>query len=391
MIPLSKKKIVLLGMYSKMPVAGVAWLVAQYMVGFRRLGYDAYYVEAHARTPSMFMKSEEDDASAQAAALIESVMRRFDMNDRWAFHALHDDGRCFGLSENQLKQLYQSADLIINLHGGTVPQPEHSATEKLIYLETDPVELEVELYNKDESAIEFISPHTAFFTWGLNYGNPDCKVPVPENLKFKPSPPPVIVDFWKPLSNGAGQTFTTIGNWRQTWNKVNFQGEVYHWSKHYEFLKFIDLPARTNQAFELALSSYDEDDKTMLEGKGWKVRHAMEFSVDMDSYRRYIIESHGEFTVAKDQNVRLRSGWFSERSATYLAAGRPVITQDTGFSNYLPTGDGLFSFSTIAEIEQAIDSINSNYEHHCRAAYEIARDYFNYDVVLKHLLTSLGL
>lgn len=382
------KKIVLLGIMTKIPVAGVAWLVAQYMVGFKRLGFDPYYVEAHARTPSMFMDTEHDDGSGRAAAFIDSVMRRFDFGDRWAFHALHDDGRCYGMSEAALRQLYETADLLINLHGGTVPLPEHGASGRLVYLETDPVELEIELHDNYQPARDFVAPHKAFFTWGLNYGNADCKVPVPDGMTFVPSPPPVVLDFWQPFANGAGKSFTTIGNWKQDWRHVVFNGETYHWSKHHEFLKFIDLPGRTEQELELelALSSYEDEDKRMLEAKGWRVKHALDFSRDMDGYRDYIVKSRGEFTVAKDQNIRLRSGWFSERSATYLAAGRPVITQDTGFGSYLPTGEGLFAFSTIDEAEAALDAVNTDFDRHSKRAVEIAREYLNYDVVLSRLL-----
>ena len=386
-----KKKIVLLGMMSKIPVAGNIWLVIQYLVGFRRLGYDVYYVEAHARTPSMFMETEDDDSSAQAASLIASVMDRFDFGDKWAFHALHDDGRCYGMSESQLKQLYQSADLIINLHGSTVPAPEHTATNRLIYLETDPVELEIELFNQDQKAIDFLAPHSAFFTWGLNFGNTDCEVPIPDGLEFHLSPPPVVLDFWRPHANGAGPAFTTVGNWRQTWNTVRFRNDTYHWSKHFEFLKFIDLPARSGQQFELALSSIDDREKSILEEKGWKVRDGLSLSIDLDEYRKYITGSRSEFTVAKDQNIRLRSGWFSERSATYLASGRPVVMQDTGFGSYLPTGEGLFSFSTMEEAEDAVEKINSDYERHSRAAYEIAREYLSYEVVLKQVVDTVGI
>jgi hypothetical protein len=216
-------------------------------------------------------------------------------------------------------------------------------------------------------------------------------VPVSERFNFRPTRQPVVLDFWQPYSNGTGHTFTTIGNWEQPWREISFQGEVYHWSKHFEFLKFLDLPSRTNQAFELALSSCDEADQRTLESKGWKVRPALGFSTDLEAYRQYIVESRGEFTVAKDQNVRLRSGWFSDRSATYLAAGRPVITQETGFSNILPTGQGLFAFSTMEEIVQALESINSDYEHHRRAASAIAQEYFNYEVVLTRLLAEIGL
>jgi hypothetical protein len=387
---LGKKKIVILGMMTKIPVAGNIWVVAHYLVGLRRLGYEPYYVEAHARTPSMLMESDEDDSSAKAAAFLDRVMRRFDLAENWAFHALHDDGRCYGLSETQLRELYQSAELIVNLHAGTVPLPEHYATDRMVCLETDPVELEIGLYHQDAETVEFLRPHRAFFTWGLNYDHPDCRLPRDERFVFRPSPPPVICDWWRNGSACGGEALTTIGNWRQEWRDMTFKGEVYHWSKHFEYLKFLDLPRRTAQPFELALSSYTEQDKRMLEERGWKVRHAMAFSAELDPYREYIQNSRGEFTVAKDQNIRLRSGWFSERSVQYLAAGRPVITQDTGFGNFLPTGRGLFGFSTMEEVLAAVDAINSDYEGHCRAAAEIAREYFNYDVVLKKLLDQAG-
>jgi hypothetical protein len=387
---LPKKKIVLLGMMSKIPVAGAVWGTVQYLVGFRRLGYDVYYVEAHARTPSMLMEHKDDDGTAKAAAFIDTVMRRFDLGDKWAYHALHDDGGCHGMSKGQLKELYRSAALLINHHGGTEPLPEHSATGRLIYLETDPVELEIELYNNDPKAIAFLEPHAAFFTWGLNYGHPDCKVPLPERFQLRRTFPPVVPDLWQPQANGHAENFTTIGNWKQG-GQVNYQGEVYTWSKHFEFLKFLEVPGRTGQAFELALSSFEEADRQLLESKGWKVRCARDLSADLDGYRQYISGSRGEFTVAKDQNVRLHSGWFSERSAQYLAAGRPVITQETGFSNVLPTGQGLFAFSTMEEIEEAVSRINADHPRHSQAALALAREYFSYDVVLRKMLMEVGL
>jgi hypothetical protein len=385
-----KKKIVFLGMMTKIPVAGAVWGTMQYLVGFQRLGYDVYYVEAHARTPSMLMERDDDDSSEKAAAFIDGVMRYFDLRDKWAFHALHDDGRCYGMTELQLNELYRSAALLINYHGGTVPLPEHSATGRLIYMGTDPVEVEIELFKNWQITIDFMAQHSAFFTWGLNYGNPDCRLPVSPRFQFKHSPPPVVCDLWRSPGDRAGDAFTTIGNWRQDQREIKFQGETYTWSKHHEFLKFIDLPQRTNQVFELGLSSYGEADKRLLENRGWRVRHALDFSIDLDSYRQYIVQSRGEFTVAKDQNIRLRSGWFSERSAQYLATGRPVITQETGFTNALPTGRGLFGFSTMDDILAAIESVNSDYEGHCEAAAGVAREYFSYDVVLPRLLGEVG-
>lgn len=386
-----KKKIVLLGMMTKIPVAGAVWGTIHYLVGLRRLGYEPYYVEAHARTPSMFMETEEDDGTGKACAFIDAVMRRFDFAHNWAYHALHEeDSRCYGMSDSQLAELYRSAALIINYHGGTVPLPEHSATGRLVYLETDPVELEIELYHNQQATIEFLEPHCAFFTWGLNYGQPDCKVPLPERFPFRTSPPAVVPDLWQGESANGRPLLTTIGNWKQPWREVKFQGDVYTWSKHHEFMKFLDLPAHTSQPLELALSSYEESDRALLEGKGWRVRPALGFTRDLDCYRQYILNSRGEFTVAKDQNVRLRSGWFSERSAQYLAAGRPVITQETGFSNVLPTGSGLFGFSCMEDILAAIECINGRYDSHCRSAAALAREYFSYDIVLGRMLGDLG-
>src|SRR5436309_7407756 len=150
----SHRKIVLLGMMTRIPVAGVVWQTAHYLVGLERLGFEPYYVETHARTPSMLMEREEDDSSAKAAAFIERVMRRFGMRDRWAFYALHDDDRCFGMSTPQLKSLYDSALALINLHGGTEPfLPELRHSERLVYLETDPVQLQVELHQDLQQTI----------------------------------------------------------------------------------------------------------------------------------------------------------------------------------------------------------------------------------------------
>jgi hypothetical protein len=387
---LGKKKIVLLGMMTRMPVAGAVWGTMHYLVGFQRLGYDIYYVEQHAKTPYMLMEDENDDSSAKAAAFLDRLMRRFDLGGKWAFHALHDDGRYYGMTEGELRQLYGSAALIINHHGATVPLPEHYATKRLIYLETDPVELQIGLYEQNPAAIEFLEPHIAFFSWGLNYNQPDCLVPQLDRFPFKTTPPAVVQPLWNSYRGPVGDVFTTVGNWEQPGHEVRFKGEVYEWSKHYEFMKIIDLPSRTSQPFELALASYDADVQALLEGHGWRVRDALAFSRDLDPYRRYIAGSRGEFTVAKDQNVRLRSGWFSERSAQYLAAGRPVITQETGFSNVLPTGKGLFGFSGTEEILAAVDSINSDYAGHSKAAAEVARAYFNYDVVLPRILAEVG-
>jgi GT2 family glycosyltransferase len=391
--PTSKRrpKIVLLGMMTKMPVAGVVWQNLHYLLGFERLGYEAYYVETHARTPSMLMSHEDDDGSALAAEFIAAIMRRFGLADRWAFKALHDDGRCFGMSEVQLERLYGSAELLVNLHGGTMPLPELSAGGRLVYLETDPVQLQLELKHGVQETVDFLEPHSAFFTFAENWGNPDCGLPEHDRFRFVPTRQPVVVDFWPDRSPQPADVFTTIGNWRQDWRDVTYKGERYTWSKHLEFLKYLELPELTGEAFELALSSADAGERKMLAERGWRVRDGLEVSRGIDTYRDYIGASRGEFTVAKDQNVRLRTGWFSDRSATYLASGRPVVTQDTGFGSVLPTGEGLFGFDSLEAAVEAVREIDADYARHASAAREIAREHFSHEIVLGAMLDELGM
>src|SRR5262249_20491956 len=221
-------------------------------------------------------------------------------------------------------------------------------------------------------------------------GHPDCGVPPCDPFEFIPTRQPIVPELWESFRRPPADTFTTIGNWRQSWRPVTLNGEVYRWSKHLEFLKFIDLPLRSGRLFELALSSFDDEDLRVLTANGWKVRESLHFTRDLDAYREFIGQSRGEFTVAKDQNVRLRSGWFSDRSASYLACGRPVVTQETGFSNILPTGEGLFAFSTPDEIDEALDRIDRDYARHSAAASRIARECFDYRVVLSAMLERLG-
>ncbi len=385
--------IVVLGMMSKHPVAGVMWQTLHYLLGFERLGYRAYYVESGAHQPSSMLPGAElhGDRSEAAADFLASVLQPWGFGDRWAFHALHSDQRCYGLSETSLRTLYAEACLIVNLHGATLPLPEHAATGRLVYLETDPCALQLELAEGLQRTIDFLAPHVAFFTFGENYGQPACRLPVSPRFHFVPTRQPVVLDLWKSLVDLPSQSFTTIGNWRQEWRDVAFGGDVYYWSKHLEFEKVLDLPRLSGQSFELALSHVSATDRQLLEDHGWCVSDALALSADPNVYREYLQHSLGEFTVAKDQNVRLQSGWFSDRAATYLAAGRPVVNQDTGFDNILPTGEGLFSFRTCDEAAIAVQAIAAEPLRHARAARAIAEEYFRAEVVLGRLLEAVGL
>jgi GT2 family glycosyltransferase len=373
-----------------MPVAGPVWQTLHYLLGLELLGFEAYYVEAHACAPTMLMRHPDDTGSASAAAFIAAIMHRFGFDGRWAYHALHHDGRCYGMSHRELLHVYASAACLFNLHGGTEPLDEHRATGRLVYIETDPVRLQVELAQMHQPAIDMLEAHCAYFSYAENWGRPGCSLPSQQQFDFLPTRQPVIVDLWAAPHMRPGPMFTTIANWDQRTRDITIDGKVLSWSKRQEFLKFVDLPQRSQRRFELALSKADAD-RDALEAHGWAVRPADDVSTSIDRYRGYIRGSRGEFTVAKEQNVAFRSGWFSDRSATYLAAHRPVVTQDTGLEGILPVGEGLFTFSTYEEILAALQVIDTDYSRQCRAAGQIARAYFDYNEVLTSLLDRVGL
>jgi GT2 family glycosyltransferase len=385
-----QRAVVVLGMVTQMPVAGVVWQTLHYLIGLESLGFRAYYVEAHGRTPSMLMTSERDNSSARAASFLAAVMRRFGFGGRWAFRALHADGRCYGMSESELDRVCRSAELVLDLHGGTMPRPELTASDRLVYIETDPVQPEVELSYGLASTIEFLEQHCAHFTFAENYGQQSCRLPVSDRFDFQPTRQPVACDLWATDRSPRSARFTTIGNWRQQWRDVWLDGETYGWSKHQQFANVLTLPALVGRRFELALASCGAEEQHALREHGWTVIPALSFSTDLERYREYVRSSYGEFTAAKEQNVRLRTGWFSDRSATYLAAGRPVITENTGFGEVLPAGQGLFAFSSVEEAADAVRRIDLEPELHRRAAGDIAREFFSADVVLTDMLDRLG-
>jgi hypothetical protein len=339
-------------------------------------------------------------------------MASFGFSDRWAYRSVTDSGRSFGLSDSQVGRLFKQADILVNVTASTVLRDEHLRVPIRIYLETDPVLPQIEIAKGNSFYIELLGAHTHHFSYGENLGAPDCAVPV-ERFHYFSTRQPIVLDWWSGSTNAIGDganrlphpRFTTIANWRQSGKDIDWNGEHYTWSKHHEFLKFIELPRRTVQPLELALALKtgtptqdrswtglnDEEAEaiSLLKAHGWRVINAMSFSTDIFAYRDYMLGSRGEFTVAKDQNVRLRSSWFSDRSACYLAAGRPVITQDTGFGKFIPAGEGVFSFTTMENIVAALDAINSDYEKHSRAARAIAEEYFRAETVLAKLLNDL--
>jgi hypothetical protein len=216
-----------------------------------------------------------------------------------------------------------------------------------------------------------------------------------ERFDYMPTRQPVVLDWWPPSPEfpqppPGEPRFTTVANWEQTHRDVEWDGETYTWSKSVEFLKLLDVPRRAGVTFAPALVLDDPATLAELERSGWSVVPIGPLYRDLDRYREFISESTAEFTAAKDQNVRLRTGWFSDRSATYLAAGRPVVVQDTGFDVVLPTGEGLLAFRTADEAIAAIGEVTSDYARHSRAAREVAEAYFDAETVLARLLEEAG-
>jgi hypothetical protein len=386
-----KLRLVVLGMMGRCPFGGQSWLYLNWLRGLHKLGHEVWYVEDDTVWPYDPERNSVTDDCSYAVRHIAGCMKRAGMPDTWAFRPAYRTGECHGISGSELNDLYRTCDALLNVVGATDLREEHLAARFRVYVECDPVIAELQLAKSDPHTVVALANHHAIVTYGENFGAPDCGVPV-NGHRYGKTRQPVDLDFWPMKYEPEARFFTTIGNYRQDGNDVEYKGEIYHWSKHHEWEKFIDLPRHTSQPLELAMKVEDPADRLRLESYGWKVVPPFEMSLDIfGEYQAYFRRSRAEFTVAKDMNVRLRSGWFSERDACYLACGKPVVAQDTGFGNILPTGEGLFSFTTTEEGLAAIDRINGDYRRHCLAARAIAEEYFEAGKVAARLLTYLGM
>lgn len=387
--PRGKGKIIVFGIVFWYPLAGVTYQFLHYLMGLRRLGYDPYYVEDSQRWIYDPQINDMNPDASRNIDMIAPIFAAHGFADRWAYRERYDGGRCYGMSESKLENLYREADAFLNVTGAQEIREEHLRCPCRIYVESDPFAAQVKLAQGDEKTQQLIRAHNVHFSFGENIGAPDCKVPV-GGYRWLPTRQPVALELWErdPLPD-CGK-YRTITTWANKGNDIDHEGEQYYWTKDREFMKVIDLPEQSGLEFELALGA-DEDVLRLLEHHRWKHVNSVQISRDCDRYRQYIQESRAEFTVARDQYVRPRTGWFSDRSACYLAGGRPVITQETAFSKFLPTGKGLFGFETTDDILTAIEIIERDYEGSCRAAREIAAEYFSAEKVIDSLMTRAGL
>lgn len=389
----SRLRIVVLGIMGRCPFGGVTWQYLNWLRALSRLGHEVWYVEDDLVWPYDPEQECVTDDCQYAVRLVSTSLDRIGLSGHWAYRLADRGDACWGVSESRLRELYASCDALLNIVGATDLREEHLAAPMRIYVQTDPVSSELRLANGDAHTREAFENHHVIATYGENYGAGNCGVPLNGiGSKYRKTRQPIDTELW-PMAYDAGSVhFTTIGNYRQDGNDVEYQGEIYRWSKHYEWEKFLDLPMRTRQPFELAMMPDAATDREKLIAHGWHLTPPIPMSLDVfGEYSRYFRRSRAAFTVAKDQNVRLRSGWFSDREACYLASGKPVVTQETGFSQTLPTGEGLFGVNTIEEALGAIEVINSDYERHCRAAREIALEYFAAEKVAGRLLQDVGL
>jgi hypothetical protein len=384
-------RIVVLGMMGRCPFGGQSWLYLNWLRGLRRLGHEVWYVEDDSVWPYDPVSNTVTDDCSYAVRHLSRSLQRIGLDGHWAFRLADRRNACWGPAADIVDDLFRSCDVLLNIVGATDLREEHLAAPFRVYVETDPVSAELRLANGDEHTRQAFANHHAIATYGENYGAPDCGVPL-NGTRYVKTRQPIDLELWPYAFDPSALYFTTIGNYRQSGADVEWRGETYSWSKHHEWEKFLELPSRTAQRFEVAMLPDEVDDRVRLERHGWRLVPPLEMSLDVfGAYQEYFRRSRAEFTVAKDQNVRLRSGWFSERDACYLASGKPVVAQNTGFGSVIPTGEGLFAFDTLSEAAGAIEEINGDYERHCRAARMLAVEYFDAPAVAARLLADVGL
>jgi Glycosyl transferases group 1 len=384
-----KGKIVILHLAAQYPFAGVIWQLIHHLVGFSRLGLDVFYIEdngAWAYDPVTTTFVPDPSANLK---LLGDALGRFGFADRWSFYDVVRS-TYVGMSRARCRALLAEADAVINLCGATLPREEHEGA-RMVYLETDPGLMQVKLAQHDEKFTCKAAGHQLFFTYGANLGNPDCVLPT-GNVHWHPTRPPVLLDQWhEGVGPAAPIAFTTVGTWVNKGGDVALGNDTFYWSKHINFRKVLDVARRAGQAIEFATDLNSGPDYQAALNGGFTFRPVVPMSLDLDSYRTYISSSRGEFTVAKDIYARTRSGWFSDRTACYLAAGRPVVTQRTGFERFIPEGRGLLGFDTGEEAVDALRAINADYVTHAHAARAIAAEYFDALKLLDEVAEVIGL
>lgn len=379
-------RIVMLGYVVRGPLAGPTWHHLQYVLGLRELGHDVWYLEDSTDYPFCYDPSRGvTDADARyGLAYAERVFRQAGVGDRWAYYDANDaSGRWQGPAGNRMLELCASADLMINVSGVNPMRPWLEAIPRRVLVDTDPVFTQVDIL-QDPSQRRFAESHNVFLTFAESFGQPGCEVP-DDGLPWQPTRQPVVLNAWQPAPPCPDGPYTTVMLW-DSYDRRHWGGRSWG-MKSEEMERFLSMPSRCHRRFDLAVGGGTAPNER-LEAMGWRLHNPLDMTCDPWRYQDFMRASKAEFSVAKHGYVASRSGWFSERSAGYLAVGRPVIVQDTGFSRHLPTGDGLLAFTDLEEAIAAVAEVERRYEQHCRAARRIVEAHFDCRTVLTRLLDA---
>jgi len=381
----SSLRIIVTGFIAEHPIGGMTWHYLQYLIGLARLGHDVYYFEDTGRIPS----SPVDKWSATNCMFnvdyLSNVMSHFGLSDRWAY-CFYLGPKWFGLSDEKRRAVINSADLVLNVSGSLAQPQNYRQVPLLIFVDTDPVFNQLKLVQGNTSFRNQVDIHDVHFSFGEQFSK---TILAATGHYWRPTRQPIVLSEWR-QTMPRRKVFTTVMNWMVKKSPFLHAGQIYG-QKDIEFMRFLELPGRVvPTVMELALTLGKEgiNPREQLVEKGWRVVDPLQVCPDYYSYRKYIESSMAEWSVAKNGYVQGKSGWFSERSACYLAAGRPVIVQDTGFPGILPVGEGLLPFTDIEEAVAAIHEVVAHYPRHARAARAIAEEYFDSDKVLNRLINE---
>jgi hypothetical protein len=378
-------RIVLTSCVFRYPMGGmVSWLL-QYLVGFQRLGHDVTYVEKAARRSDCFDPTRDamGDDCGYGIRTVADLWARFGVGERW--HFVDIEGERYGLAQEQVEAAFDSADLFIDMGGDHSWRADAARARLRVLIDCEPGFTQMKMATKLEAG-EPLPAYDSYYTPGRNIGTQSCSVPV-AGKAWRPLVLPVVPDLFELAPADPGAPFTTVMTWQSFRPRV-YQGQSYG-HKDREFEKFESLPQRTSVPLELAVSGRNVP-WDRLARAGWRVRNANDVTTSFESYADYIRRSKGEFTVAKHCFVATHCGWFGDRAAMYLASGRPVVMQDTGWAEHLPCGEGLFAVRTVEEAASALEEVERDYARHSRRARELAHEFFDAGPVLARFLDELG-
>ena len=372
-------RIVVLGWLVRGPLGGMAWSPLQYLLGLRSLGHEVWFFEHGDDWPSCYDPERQEMVSDPSYGLgfVERTLDRLGLGGRWAYH----DDRWHGPLADEADEIGRAADVVVDVSGVNSPRDWLREPPVRILIDTDPGFTQVR-HLTDPAARERAAAYTHHFTFGELFGRPGCLMP-DDGFSWRPTRQPVALDHWPVAPPAPEAPFTTVMTW-DAYDPVVHDG-LRLGMKSEAFGPYLDLPAAVDAPLELAIGSPTAP-RAELERRGWRLRDPIAATLDPWRYQKYIAGSRAELSVAKHGYVQARTGWFSERSTSYLASGRPVLVQDTGFSELLPVGEGIVAFGSPEEAVAGVEDITGRYDEHCRAARRLVETHFDAGHVLAHLL-----